>query len=215
MGPREFTVLISMLMALTALAIDMMLPAFSSMRGAFGLEEGSAAVAPVVTSFLLGLGLGQLIWGSASDALGRKPVLWAGVAVYIAGGVGAALSPSLGMLLAWRFISGMGAGAVRAVAIGAVRDRYRGSGGPGVRRIGDPAGRRGRGHGHGRVRVLPLGGCRVGTLGRHRDRRALTRPGLAGPPLDGDADEAFATASTSWWMPWLTAVRRPGCRPGR
>ena len=126
MGQREFIVLISMLMALTALAIDLMLPAFGAMRASFGLAEGSSAVAPVVTVFLLGLGVGQPLWGPLSDALGRKRILWIGLAVYAVAAAGAALAPSLAVLLAWRFVGGLGAGAVRVVALGTVRDRSRG-----------------------------------------------------------------------------------------
>ena len=126
MGQREFIVLISMLMALTALAIDLMLPAFGAMRESFGLPEDSSAVAPVVTVFLLGLGIGQPLWGPLSDAFGRKRILWIGLAVYGVGAAGAALAPSLALLLAWRFVGGLGAGAVRVVALGTVRDRSRG-----------------------------------------------------------------------------------------
>ena len=123
---REFIVIISMLMALTALAIDMMLPAFGAMRSDFGLDEGSSAVAPVVTVFLLGLGAGQPLWGPLSDALGRKRILWIGLSVYVLGALGAAFAPSLGLLLLWRFAGGFGAGAVRVVAHGVVRDAYQG-----------------------------------------------------------------------------------------
>ncbi len=82
MGTREFIVLISMLMALTALSIDMMLPAFGEMRSSFGLAPDSTAIAPVITVFLIGFGAGQLFWGPLSDALGRKPVLWIGLVIY-------------------------------------------------------------------------------------------------------------------------------------
>jgi len=126
MGPREFIVLISMLTALTALAIDMMLPAFSSMRAELGMSEDSSSLGLVVSAFFMGLGLGQLIWGPLSDALGRKPILWLGLAVYAAAALGAALSPSFVALLTWRVVGGLGAGAVRVVALGVVRDRYRG-----------------------------------------------------------------------------------------
>ena len=126
MGSHEFIVLVSMLMALTALAIDLMLPAFGAMRSSFGLPSDSSAVAPVVTVFLLGLGIGQPLWGPLSDALGRKRILWLGLAVYGVAAAGAATAPSLEVLLAWRFVGGLGAGAVRVVAVGTVRDRSRG-----------------------------------------------------------------------------------------
>ena len=126
MGKREFIVLISMLMALTALAIDMMLPAFGEMRSTFGLEADSSAVAPVITVFLIGFGAGQLLWGPLSDALGRKRILWIGLAIYSLGAVAAAFAPSLGVLLLLRLVGGMGAAAVRVFTQGAIRDRYRG-----------------------------------------------------------------------------------------
>ncbi len=125
-GKREFIVLISMLMALTALAIDMMLPAFGEMRSTFGLEADSSAVAPVITVFLIGFGAGQLLWGPLSDALGRKRILWIGLAIYSLGAIAAAFAPSLGVLLLLRLVGGMGAAAIRVFTQGAIRDRYRG-----------------------------------------------------------------------------------------
>ncbi len=99
MSRREFTVLVSMLMALTALATDMMLPAFGDMRTEFGLPAASSAVAPVVTVFFIGFGCGRLV---------------------------ATRAPTLGSLLLLRLVGGLGAAAVRVTAQGTVRDRYRG-----------------------------------------------------------------------------------------
>jgi DHA1 family bicyclomycin/chloramphenicol resistance-like MFS transporter len=126
LGRIEFTALVSMVMAVTALAIDMMLPAFGVMKPDFGLTVSSNALAPVVTFFLIGLGAGQLVWGPLSDALGRKPILYAGLAVYIIAAVGAALAPSLPVLFALRFLGGIGAAGPRVVALGLVRDVYEG-----------------------------------------------------------------------------------------
>ena len=126
MGKREFIVLISMLMALTALAIDMMLPAFAEMRADFWLAADSSGTALVVTAFLIGFGLGQPLWGPLSDALGRKRILWIGLGIYALAAIGAALAPSLMVLLLLRFVAGLGAAAVRIVTLGAIRDRYHG-----------------------------------------------------------------------------------------
>jgi DHA1 family bicyclomycin/chloramphenicol resistance-like MFS transporter len=126
MSRREFIVLISMLSALTALATDMMLPAFGDVRAEFGLAADSSAVAPVVTAFFIGFGAGQLLWGPLSDALGRKRVLSVGLVIYVLGALGAVLAPSLASLLLLRLLGGLGAAAVRVVAQGAVRDRFRG-----------------------------------------------------------------------------------------
>lgn len=122
----EFTVLISMFMAVVALAIDMMLPALGPMRSHFGLAPDSNALAPIVTFFLIGLAFGQPIWGPLSDAIGRKRVLYIGLALYIASSVGAAFAPSLEMLFLLRFIGGVGAAGPRVVAYGIVRDVYEG-----------------------------------------------------------------------------------------
>ncbi len=126
MGKREFIILISALMALTAMAVDMMLPAFGEMRSTFGLAPDSTTVALVVTVFLMGFGLGQPVWGPLSDALGRKRILWLGLLVYIMGAVGAAFAPSLAWLLLLRFVGGLGAAGVRVVTQGVIRDRYQG-----------------------------------------------------------------------------------------
>lgn len=122
----EFTALVSMVMAVTALAIDMMLPAFGVMKVDFGLTESSNALAPTVTFFLIGLAAGQLLWGPMSDALGRKPILYAGLAVYVVAAIGAALAPSLPVLFALRLLGGIGAAGPRVVALGLVRDVYEG-----------------------------------------------------------------------------------------
>ncbi len=118
--------MISMIMAVTALAIDMMLPAFGAMRSNFGLAADSNAVAPIITFFFLGLALGQPVFGPLSDALGRKRVLYAGLALYVVASIGAAFSPSLGVLLLLRFVAGLGAAGPNVVARGVVRDAYEG-----------------------------------------------------------------------------------------
>jgi DHA1 family bicyclomycin/chloramphenicol resistance-like MFS transporter len=124
MNRRSFVVVISLTMALAALAIDITLPAFATMRADFGLAEGSSAVAPVITASLAGLAIGQIAWGPLSDSLGRKTILYAGIAVYIAGAIGSALTPSLTVLYMTSFITGLGASGARVVALSSVRDTY-------------------------------------------------------------------------------------------
>ncbi len=125
-GRAEFIAMISMTMALAALAIDITLPAFGDIRDQFGLASDSNAVAPVITFSLMGLAIGQLFWGPLSDALGRKVILYAGITTYVLGAVGAAISPALGVLYASTFVIGIGASGARVVALSTVRDLYAG-----------------------------------------------------------------------------------------
>ena len=118
--------MLATLMAMTALGIDMMLPSFGAIRQQFGLSPTSTEVSAVVTVYLLGLALAQMIHGPLSDRFGRKPVLWLGLSLYLAGAAGSALSTSLPMLLVARFLWGVGAAGPRVVTVAAIRDRFSG-----------------------------------------------------------------------------------------
>jgi DHA1 family bicyclomycin/chloramphenicol resistance-like MFS transporter len=117
---------LAMSMALTALGIDLLLPAFPAMRADLGLPAGSTAITGVVTTFFVGLALGQIVMGTVSDSVGRRPVLVVGVLLYVVGAVLAAFAPSLPLLLAARFIWGIGAAAGRVLAMAIIRDRFAG-----------------------------------------------------------------------------------------
>lgn len=126
-GTRGFTVLLSVAMGMTALAIDSLLPAFDEIRAEFGLEPGATDVAALVTAFIVGMGLGQVPAGLLADRYGRRPVLWGGVALYIVGAIGALLAPSLGLMIASRFVWGLGAAGPRVAVMAMVRDAYQGA----------------------------------------------------------------------------------------
>lgn len=118
--------MISAIMALMALAIDLMLPAFDDMRDSFGLAENSNEIGQVITVFFLGLAVAQVVWGPLSDRFGRKAILHAGMVIYLIGAVGSALAPSLTWLLISRFVWGIGAAGARVVATAIVRDSFSG-----------------------------------------------------------------------------------------
>jgi MFS transporter, DHA1 family, multidrug resistance protein len=126
MGRREFTVLMSMTMALTALSIDIMLPAFPLIRQSFGLDPTSTEVAGIITVFFVGLAVAQLFYGPLADRFGRKPVLYGGYVVFLIGAVLSTLAPTLPLLLAARFLWGVGAAGARVVALSIVRDKFEG-----------------------------------------------------------------------------------------
>jgi MFS transporter, DHA1 family, multidrug resistance protein len=125
-GPKEFIALLSMVMALSAVGIDLMLPAFDDMRQAFGLAPDSNEVARIVTTYFLGMSLAPLPYGALADRVGRKPVLWLSGAVYMIGAIGSALAPSLGFMLVARFVWGLGAAGGRVVAFAIIRDTRQG-----------------------------------------------------------------------------------------
>ncbi len=126
MSRGHFTALLSMIMALAAVGIDLMLPAFDDIREHFGLDPNSPQVAQIVTMFLLGMALSQYFYGPLADRFGRKPVLYGGFAIYIIGAIGAAFAPSLELILISRFIWGVGAAGPRVVSLSIVRDVYSG-----------------------------------------------------------------------------------------
>ena len=118
--------MLAMTMATAALAIDLMLPGFDAIRESFGLPEDSTTVAQMITFFFLGMAFAQLGFGPLADRFGRKPVLYAGFGIYALGAVGAALAPTVPLLLASRLIWGVGAAAARVISQAVVRDRFEG-----------------------------------------------------------------------------------------
>lgn len=123
----EFTLMLSMTMAVIAVSIDMILPAMGELREAFGLASDSNEVAGVITFVFLGLGAGQLVWGPISDSIGRKKVLVIGLGVYVIAAVAAAFAPTLEWLFIARLVGGFGGAGPLVIARSVVRDVYEGS----------------------------------------------------------------------------------------
>lgn len=126
LGRVEFTSLLAMSMALAALGIDLMLPAFGVIRVDLGLAADSTAVAGLVTAYFLGLAAGQLLYGPLADRFGRRPALYLGYGIYGAGALLATFAPTLGLLFASRFVWGLGAAGPRVVTLAVIRDSFRG-----------------------------------------------------------------------------------------
>lgn len=121
----EFVILISMMMSLTALSIDAMLPALSQIGSDLNVQNANDRQL-VISMIFLGLAVGQLFFGPLSDKTGRKPAIYAGLVCYIFGAVLAAFSWSFSILLLGRFLQGIGVSAPRAVTLALVRDKYEG-----------------------------------------------------------------------------------------
>jgi DHA1 family bicyclomycin/chloramphenicol resistance-like MFS transporter len=125
MGFREFVVVIASIMALNPLAMDMMLPALPDIASAFQITGANRPQA-VLSTFLIGFGLGQFIMGPLSDRFGRRPVLVDGMALYCIASVLAITAQSFETLLLARVLQGLGTSATRVIATSVVRDCYSG-----------------------------------------------------------------------------------------
>ena len=121
----ELVALIASLMALNAAAIDIFIPALQDIGTALGVDDQNQRQF-VISSYVLGFGGAQLFFGPLSDSFGRKPILFAGLAIYIAAAFASAWSPTFALLLLFRFLQGVGAAATRVVAISVVRDCFGG-----------------------------------------------------------------------------------------
>src|ERR671929_1196771 len=102
--PGALTLLLAALTGLTALSIDMSLPAMPQLQQSFG--AGVASVQLTLSIFLVGFALGQVVCGPLSDRWGRRPVLLAGLTLFTVAGLVCAGSTSLVMLVAARFFHG-------------------------------------------------------------------------------------------------------------
>lgn len=115
---------LSLLTMLGPLNIDTPLPAFGMMADEFGVT--SAEMQLVVSVYMAGFGVMSIFHGPLSDALGRRPVILGGLAVYVLASVGAALASSLTGVLVFRALQGLVAGAATIVARTVVRDVFTG-----------------------------------------------------------------------------------------
>lgn len=125
MGFPEFVVVIASIMALNPLAMDMMLPALPDIASAFHITVANRPQM-VLSTFLIGFGVGQFVMGPLSDRFGRRPVLLGGMTLYCIASVLAIAAPSFETLLLARALQGLGTSATRVIATSIVRDCYAG-----------------------------------------------------------------------------------------
>lgn len=117
----EFVAVMAFLMALNALAIDIMLPGMSEIGASLGVADENDRQF-VITSYLLGFGAMQILFGPVSDRFGRKGPLLIGVGIYVLASAAAAFAPSFETLLLLRLIQGAGAASTRVLTVAMVRD---------------------------------------------------------------------------------------------
>ncbi len=121
----EFVIIISLMMSLTALSTDAMLPALPQIGADLQVLNANSRQL-VVSALFLGLALGQLFFGPLSDNIGRKPAIYAGLSIFIVGSLISVFAVNFPMMLTGRLVQGAGVSAPRAVGLALVRDRYEG-----------------------------------------------------------------------------------------
>jgi DHA1 family bicyclomycin/chloramphenicol resistance-like MFS transporter len=107
------------------LSLDFYLPAFP--RISADLHASASAIQLSLTTTLIGLAVGQMIFGALSDRLGRRPPLLGGLAVFVIASAACALAPNIETLLTTRFVQGLAGAAGMVTALAMVRDRFAGA----------------------------------------------------------------------------------------
>ncbi len=123
--PAALIIVLASIMAIGPFSTDMYLPAFLAI--ARGLATDIAHVGLSLTSYFIGVSVGQMIYGPLLDRFGRKRPLMLGLLAYTAASLGCAFSPTIHVLVVMRFLAGFGAcvGIVGSRAV--VRDLFSGT----------------------------------------------------------------------------------------
>lgn len=121
----EFTILMALLMSVVAISIDALLPALGYISDELQLANRNHAQYLIVSIFV-GMAIGQLVCGPLSDALGRKKILYGGIALYLVGTVICYFGQTLETILIGRLIQGLGVSGPYVSAVSIVRDKFSG-----------------------------------------------------------------------------------------
>ncbi len=122
----ELVAITGAVMALNALAIDMMLPALGVIGDALGaVNENDRQL--VVVVYIIANGISQLFMGPVVDHVGRRKVLLAALAAYAIGSLLSVVAQSFTLLLAARIFQGAATAGARVAVLAMVRDRYAGA----------------------------------------------------------------------------------------
>ena len=108
--------LLSLSIGLQPVSTDLYLPALPGL--ALDLNASVGMVQFTLSGLLLAFGISQLLWGPFSDKVGRRPIMLFGLGLYLVAAIGCVLSSSIGVLIFWRVLQGIGMGAVITSAAG-------------------------------------------------------------------------------------------------
>ncbi len=125
MRAGEFVAFVAALMAVNALGVDLMLPALADIGRQLAITTANHRQW-IITAYMLGFGAGQLVYGPLADRFGRRPILLATLAGFVAATIFAASSQTFPALLGARLLQGLMSASTRVLAVAIVRDRYSG-----------------------------------------------------------------------------------------
>jgi DHA1 family bicyclomycin/chloramphenicol resistance-like MFS transporter len=122
MSPALVVTLLALLLGTQPITTDLYLPALPGL--ATDLHSPMSRTQLTLSALLFAFGFSQLLLGPAADRFGRRPVLLAGLGVFVVASIGGALAPDIGTLVAWRALQGVGMAAAVVCARAMVRDLY-------------------------------------------------------------------------------------------
>ena len=117
-------VILGLLTTFGPMSIDLYLPAFPDV--ALDLGVPVTTVPLTLTTSMIGMGVGQILYGPLSDRYGRKKPLLGGLVLFTVASVACALAPTFQVLLGFRFLQSLGGAAGVVIARAIVRDLYHG-----------------------------------------------------------------------------------------
>ena len=127
MPDRHFllrAVVIGLLVAVGAFAVDMYIPGFAAIATELHTDPGTVQLS--MTSFFMAQAVGQVVYGPISDAVGRRRPIFAGLLLFALASAAAAAAPTIGWLIAARFVQGFGAAGATVVPLAVIRDEHTG-----------------------------------------------------------------------------------------
>lgn len=119
---RKIVWILGSLSTITPFAIDLYLPAFARLAQYFGTN--TATISLSVSSYFIGMALGQVLYGPFLDRFGRKPPLYVGLSLFVLASFGCTLSWDVTSLVAFRFLQAIGGSVAWVAAVAMVRDFF-------------------------------------------------------------------------------------------
>lgn len=121
----EFVAFVAALMGVNALGVDLMLPALPEIGTELGAPSDNARQW-VVTAYVFGFGVGQLVYGPLADRFGRRPIILLSLIGFVGASLFAATAQTFTALIAARMLQGLLSASSRVLAVAIVRDSYSG-----------------------------------------------------------------------------------------